>query len=162
MTAPDPIHQRLRELGIQLPTPPQPVAAYVPAVRSGRQIFVSGQIPFRSGSRELLAKGAVPSVVPVEAAAAAARACALNALAIVDAQLEGRLSLVSRVVRLGVFVASDAGFGEQPRVANGASELLVEVFGDRGRHARAAVGVSALPLDATVEVEMLVEVADAT
>ncbi len=159
----DPIHRRLAERGLALPLPPRPVASYVPAVRSGRQIFVSGQIPFRPGTRELLAAGPVPSRRSVAEAAEAARACALNAIAVLDAELGGRLGRITRVVRLGVFVASDTGFGEQPAVANGASDLFVELFGERGRHARAAVGVSALPLDATVEVEVLVEIdGDAT
>lgn len=156
----DPIRRRLAERGLVLPDPPRPVAAYVPAVRSGRHVFVSGQIPFRPGTRELLARGPVPSRASVAEGYEAARACALNAIAVIDAELGGRLGRVVRVVRVGVFVASDAGFGEQPAVANGASELLVEVFGERGRHARAAVGVASLPLDATVEVEVLVEVDD--
>jgi len=151
------IQQRLQELGIALPAAPEPVAAYVPWVRSGNLVFVSGQVPFREGS--LVATGTVPSGQSIDAAADAARQCVLNGLAVLAAALGGDLDRVRRIVRVGVFVASDPGFTDQPRVANGASELLQEVFGDAGRHARAAVGTVALPLGATVEVEMTVEVA---
>lgn len=150
------IDAKLSELGLVLPQPPQPVAAYVPAVRSGDLIFVSGQLPLTG--KTLLAKGPVPSVIPVDQAQAAAAQCVLNALAIVKAELGGDLSRVRRVVRIGVFVQSDPRFADQPLVANGASELLQKLFGDAGKHARAAVGVPALPLDATVEVEAAFEV----
>lgn len=150
------IAARLQQLGITLPMPPKPVAAYVPAVRSGSLIFVSGQIPFREG--KLICSGPVPSQVSIEEARAAARQCALNALAILAAEVRD-LDSIQRIVRLGVFVCSDPGFTDQPKVANGASELLVEIFGESGRHARAAVGSVALPLGATVEVEMIAEVA---
>lgn len=153
---PDLILDRLRSLGITLPPAPQPVAAYVPAVRSGSFLFVSGQIPFRDG--ELLARGPVPSEVDVDRATEAARQCALNGIAVAAAALEGRLDRVLRVVRVGVFVACDPGFEQQPQVANGASELLQQVFGEKGRHARAAVGAPSLPRGATVEVELLLEV----
>ncbi|MHC5024471.1 MAG: RidA family protein [Planctomycetota bacterium] len=148
---------RLRERGLSLPDAPRPVAAYVPAVRTGNLVFVSGQVPFDEG--RLLATGPVPSVVSVDDAQVAARQCVLNGLAVVSDVLGGRLDQVRRVVRLGVYVCSDSGFHDQPRVANGASELLQDLFGDAGRHARAAVGSVALPLGATVEVEMIVEVA---
>jgi len=148
--------QRLSELGLALPPAPAPVAAYVPAVRTGNLVFVSGQIPFVDG--ELIARGRVPDVVDVEQAALAARACALNGLSVLAAQLEGGLSDVLRIIRIGVFVQCEPGFSGQPIVANGASELLVEIFGNAGRHARAAVGSIGLPLDATVEIELLVEV----
>lgn len=151
------VTQRLDELGITLPQPPKPVAAYVPAVRTGNQIFVSGQIPFANGA--LIATGPVPSAVSIEDAQAAARQCALNGLAIVQDMLGGSLDRVQRVVRLGVFVQCDPGFTDQPKVANGASEVLLQIFGENGRHARAAVGSVGLPLGATVEVEMTVEVA---
>ncbi|HYF14561.1 MAG TPA: RidA family protein [Phycisphaerales bacterium] len=147
--------QRLEALGLTLPTPAKPVAAYVPTRRVGNLVYVSGQIPMRNGA--LVASGPVPSAVGVELAIEAARQCALNALAAVKAEV-GELSRVKHVVRLGVWVCSDAGFTEQPRVANGASELMMAVFGDAGRHCRAAVGSIALPLGATVEVEALVEV----
>ena len=149
--------KRLRELGLILPPPPKPVAAYIPFVRAGNLIFVSGQIPMLDG--KLISAGSVPAAVSLEQARAAARQCALNALAIVSGAMGGSLDGVRRIVRLGVWVCSDAGFTDQPKVGNGASELLVEIFGEAGRHARAAVGAIALPLGATVEVEMLVEVA---
>lgn len=151
-------HAALERLGITLPAAPKPVAAYVPAVRTGNLIVVSGQLPMASGA--LLATGPVPSKVSIEDAQRAAKQCALNALAVVADQLGGDLSKVRRVVRLGVFVQSDDRFDGQPKVANGASEFMQEVFGEAGRHARAAVGTNALPLDATVEVEVMVEVAD--
>lgn len=150
------IASRLAELQITLPEPPKPVAAYVPAVRTGNLVIVSGQIPMRQG--ELVAKGPVPSRVSIEEATAAARQCVLNGLAVLAAQVEGDLDRVVRIVRLGVFVCSDPGFTDQPKVANGASELLQEIFGEAGRHARAAVGSVALPLGCTVEVEMMAEV----
>jgi len=152
----DRILARLHDLGLTLPQVPDPVAAYVPSVRTGNLIFVSGQVPFRDG--ELVATGAVPSESSLDEAVLAARQCGLNALAVVARELGGRLDPIRRIVRVGVFVLSDAGFREQPRVADGVSELLVEILGDRGRHARAAVGCPALPLGATVEVEMVVEV----
>lgn len=149
-------HDVLARLGIALPAAPKPVAAYVPAVRAGSLIYVSGQLPYASGA--LLATGPVPSKVSIEEAQRAARQCALNALAVVADQLGGDLSKVRRVVRLGVFVQSDDRFDGQPKVANGASEFMQEVFGEAGRHARAAVGTNALPLDASVEVEVIFEV----
>ncbi len=150
------IHRRLAELGLTLPTPPRPVASYVPAVRAGDLVFVSGQIPMAEG--KLMAAGPVPSAVRLEDAQRAARQCAVNALAVLAGMVEGDLDRVKRIVRLGVFVASDPGFTDQPKVANGASDLLEQVFGDAGRHARAAVGSIALPLGATVEVELIAEV----
>ncbi len=148
----------LARLGLTLPAAPKPVAAYVPAVRSGNMIFVSGQLPMSNGA--LLATGPVPSKVTIEDAQKAAKQCALNGLAVIADQLGGDLSRVVRVVRLGVFVQSDDRFDGQPKIANGASELMQEIFGEAGRHARAAVGTNALPLDATVEIEFLVEVRD--
>ena len=150
------ITAKLAELGLELPKPAAPVAAYVPAVRTGNLIFVSGQLPMSSG--QLLATGPVPSKISIEDAQKAARQCALNALAVLADQLGGDLRKIKRVVRLGVFVQSDDRFDGQPKVANGASEFMQEVFGDAGRHARAAVGTNALPLDATVEVEVIFEV----
>ncbi len=151
------IDKRLADLGLTLPTPPRPVAAYIPFIRSGNLIFVSGQVPMVEG--KVICTGPVPSAVSIDQARAAAKQCALNGLAIVRGALDGDLNKVRQIVRLGVWVCSDAGFIEQPKVANGASELLVEIFGEHGRHARAAVGSIALPLGATVEVEMLVEAA---
>lgn len=148
-------NNRLKDLGITLPAPPKPVAAYVPFVRCGNLIYTSGQIPFLDG--KLTCTGAVPSAVTLEQARDAARQCVLNCLAIVAGALNGDLNRVRRIVRLGVWVCSDPGFVDQPKVGNGASDLLVEIFGEAGRHARASVGSVALPLGATVEVEMLVE-----
>src|SRR5262249_44991714 len=139
-----------------LPDPPKPVAAYVPAVRRGNLIFVSGQIPFRDG--RLMATGPVPSQVDLEYARSAARQCAINGLAVLAGALRGDLARIRRIVRLGVCGCSERCLTDQPKVANGASELLQEIFGERGRHARAAVGSISLPLGATVEVEMVAEV----
>ena len=150
------VRQRLADAGVILPPAPKPIAAYVPWVRAGDLVFVSGQIPMLDGA--LAAVGPVPSAVGVEAAAVAARQCVVNALAVLAEALDGDLDRVRQIVRLGVFVASDTGFHDQPRVANGASELLVEVFGPAGRHARAAVGSVGLSLGAAVEVELLAEV----
>ena len=148
--------QRLIELGLQLPDAAAPLAAYIPAVRSGSLVFTSGQLPWRDG--ELAATGKVGAEVDPEAAKEAARYCALNALAAV-CTVTGDLSSVTRVVKVVGFVASAPSFTGQPGVINGASELIGEVFGDRGAHARSAVGVAALPLDTPVEVEIVVEVA---
>lgn len=147
--------QRLAELGVTLPSVAKPLAAYVPAVRTGNLVYTSGQLPLLSG--ELMHSGKVGAQVAPDDANAAARQCALNALAAVDA-LVGIDSVV-RVVKVVGFVASAPGFTGQPGVVNGASEFLGEVFGDAGAHARSAVGVSELPLDAPVEVELIVEVA---
>jgi enamine deaminase RidA (YjgF/YER057c/UK114 family) len=146
--------ERLAELGLTVPEVVPPVAAYVPAVRSGNQVFTAGQLPMRSG--ELLAKGKVGTEVTEEEAYACAQQCALNVIAAVKAEVED-LSLVKRVVKVVVFVASAPEFTGQPKVANGASELFGSVFGDAGVHARSAVGVAVLPLDAPVEVEAIVE-----
>ncbi len=150
------IESKLTELGLTLPTPPAPVAAYIPAVRSGNLLYISGQLPSVDG--KLLATGPVPTTVSLEQAQAAARQCVLNALAIAKATL-GSLDSIKRVVRIGVFVQCIDGYADQPKVANGASELLQQIFGDAGRHARAAVGTNALPLNAAVEIEFLLEVA---
>ncbi|MEL6497844.1 MAG: RidA family protein [Planctomycetota bacterium] len=148
------IELRLGELGETLPTVAPPVAAYVPARIAGDLTFVSGQLPIRDG--KLMARGTVPSDLSEEEATRCARQCALNAIAAaVGAVPDGR-ELVG-VVRVGVWVASDPGFKAQPGIANGASELLQAVFGERGRHARAAVGAVALPLGTPVEVEVLFE-----
>lgn len=148
------LESRLSSLGITLPSVPGPFGAYVPAKRCGNLVFVAGQLPMKDG--KLLAVGQVPSRCSVEDAKAAARQCVVNALAAVRA-VEPDLGRIAGVVRVGAFVSSDAKFTEQPKVANGASELLLELFGDAGRHARAAVGVNTLPLDAAVEVEFVFE-----
>jgi len=142
-------------MGLELPAAPKPVASYVPAVRAGSLIYVSGQVPIAGGKP--VATGAVPGGVPLERAVECARLCTLNGLAVLKAEI-GDLARVKRVVRVGCFVACDAGFTDQPKVANGASDLLVEVFGEAGRHARAAVGAPALPLGVPVEIEFLFEV----
>jgi enamine deaminase RidA (YjgF/YER057c/UK114 family) len=148
--------ERLTELGLEVPEVAKPVAAYVPAVRTGNHIYTSGQLPMRSG--ELITTGKVGAGVSPEEAYACAQQCALNALAAVKS-LVGDLSQVARVVKVVAFVASSTDFTGQPGVANGASELIGQVFGDAGQHARSAVGVPVLPLDAPVEVELIVEVA---
>ena len=156
MTDPAPgWHARLRDLGIRLPPVAAPVAAYVPAVRTGQLVFTSGQLPFVDGT--LVATGKLGAEVDDETGKALARTCALNALAAVHG-LVG-VDAVVRVVKVVGFVASAEGFTGQPGVVNGASELLGEVFGDAGVHARSAVGVAELPLGAPVEVELVVEVA---
>lgn len=149
------IDARLLELGFVLPPPSKPVAAYIPTKLAGNLLYISGQVPFRDGV--LLATGPVPRVVPMELAQQCARQCVLNGLAAAKAAL-GTLDRVVGVVRVGVFVQCEAGFTDQPKVANGASELLVEVFGEAGRHTRAAVGSIALPLGAPVEVEFVLAV----
>ena len=149
------IAERLTELGITLPPPPTPVASYVPAVLSGSLLFISGQLPTENG--RLLFPGKVPADVSVEDATAAARAAALNALSVARSEL-GSLDRVRRVVRVTGHVASAPGFTAQPLVINGASDLLVQIFGERGRHSRAALGAAELPLGACVEVELILEV----
>ncbi len=152
MTSPE---QRLEQLGLELPPVAAPLAAYVPAVRTGLHVHTSGQLPIVRG--ELVVTGKVGEAVDAERAKDLARVCALNALAAVRAEI-GELSRVARVVKVVGYVASAPGFTGQPGVVNGASELLGEVFGAAGRHARSAVGVAVLPLDAPVEVELVVEV----
>jgi len=150
---------RLRELGLELPDVPAPAGAYVPATRAGGLIFTAGQLPFEGG--ELHLKGKVGDTVSADEAREAARLCALNALAAAAAHVGG-LNSISGIVKVTGFVASAPGFNAQPGVLNGASELLGEVFGDAGLHARSAVGVAELPLDAPVEVELVVRSSDDT
>lgn len=150
------VERKIESLGITLPTPAKPIANYVPFVRTGNLIVVSGQVCFGSDG-QLAAKGQLGAGVSVEAGQAAARACGVNLLAQLKGAL-GDLDKVVRVVRLGGFISSAPGFTEGPKVMNGASDLMVEVFGDKGRHARTTVGVSALPSDAAVEVEGMFEV----
>ena len=145
---------RLVELGITLPAAPAALASYVPWVRTGSLVFISGQVPLRDGALEHV--GSVGAGVSQEQAVIEARQCALNAVAQLRAAV-GSLDNVTRIVKVTVFVASAPGFHAQPAVGNGASDLLVEVFGDAGRHARAAVGVAELPLGAPVEVELIAE-----
>jgi len=149
------IEKKLADLGISLPTAASPIANYVPFVRSGNIIVVSGQICFGADGK-LVAKGQLGAGVSVEDGQKAARACALNLLAQLKNALAD-LDRVARVMRLGGFINSAPGFTDGPKVMNGASDLMVEVFGEKGRHARTTVGVSALPADAAVEVEGLFE-----
>jgi enamine deaminase RidA (YjgF/YER057c/UK114 family) len=151
------VEQKLAALGIALPTPASPIANYVGFVRTGSLLVVSGQLCLGAGGT-LVAKGKLGEAVTVEQGQAAARACAINLLAQVKIAL-GDLDKMLRVVRLGGFINSAPTFLDGPKVMNGASDLMVEVFGDKGRHARTTVGVAALPLDAAVEVEGLFEVA---
>jgi enamine deaminase RidA (YjgF/YER057c/UK114 family) len=148
---------RLAALGLTLPAVTPPLAAYVPAVRSGPYVYTSGQLPFVDG--KLPMTGKVGAEVSVDEAAALARICALNALAAV-ASVTGGLAAVTRIVKVVGFVASDPSFTGQAQVVNGASELLLEVFGEAGRHARSAVGMAVLPLGTPVEVELIAEVRD--
>ena len=147
--------ERLAQLGLEVPAVAKPVAAYVPATRSGSLVFTSGQLPTIDG--KLVATGKVGAEVSAEEAKQLAERCALNALAAVKSEI-GELSRVRRVVKVVGFVASAPGFTGQPAVINGASELLGKVFGEAGAHARSAVGVAVLPLDAPVEVELTVEI----
>ncbi|PUB27914.1 enamine deaminase RidA (YjgF/YER057c/UK114 family) [Promicromonospora sp. AC04] len=151
--------QRLAELGIKLPEVAAPVAAYVPAVQTGRYVYTSGQLPFTEGSLPATGKvGEGEGLVSPDDAAGYARTCALNALAAVRS-ITGSLDSISRIVKVVGFVASDPAFTGQPGVINGASTVLGEIFGDAGLHARSAVGVAVLPLDSPVEVELVVELA---
>jgi enamine deaminase RidA (YjgF/YER057c/UK114 family) len=146
---------RLAALGLTLPPVPAPVAAYIPAVRVGELIYSSGQLPIEDG--RLLATGKVGAEVSVEEAVRCARTAALNGLAAV-AEVAGGLDAIQQVVKVMIFVASGPDFTDQPQVGNGASQLLAEIFGESGRHARSAVGVASLPLDGPVEVELIVRV----
>jgi enamine deaminase RidA (YjgF/YER057c/UK114 family) len=150
------IEDRLKELGLSLPTVSKPVAAYVPAIVTGNLVFTAGQLPFVDGKLE--ATGKVGAEVSAEDAAKLARTCVLNALAAASSVI-GSLDRVTRIVKVVGFVASSPDFTGQPGVVNGASELLGEVFGEPGQHARSAVGVAVLPLDAPVEIELVVEFA---
>lgn len=150
--------ERLAELGIELPEVVAPVAAYVPTARTGNLVFTSGQLPMVNG--QLVATGKLGADVTLEQGAEAARACAVNALAAL-ADAAGGLDNIVRVVKVVIFVSSAPEFTDQPKVGNGASELLGQVLADAGQHARSAVGVATLPLDAPVEVEVIAEVAPA-
>ena len=145
---------RLAQLDITLPEPSAPIGSYVPALRSGNHILTSGQLPLRDG--KLVYAGKVPDEITLEEAADGARLAAIAGLA-AAAQVAGGIDSIQRVVRVGVFVNSSPGFSAQPKVANGASDLLAEIFGEAGRHVRAAVGVAELPMNAAVEVELTVE-----
>ncbi len=150
------IEERLAELGLTLPAAAAPAANYVPWTRSGDTLYIAGQLPFEDGKLEI--KGDVGGAVSLEDGKRAARLCALNILAQAKAALDGDLDRVTRCLKLGAFVAAAPGFGEHPQVVNGASDLMVEAMGDAGRHARFAVGVSGLPLNAAVEIDAILEV----
>lgn len=147
----------LASLGLTLPPASKPVAAYIPSKRVGNLLYISGQIPMKDG--QMIAKGSLPNQVSMELAHQCTVQCVLNGLAAAKSAL-GSLSKIKQVVRVGAFVCSEPGFTEQPKVANSASELLVQIFGEAGKHCRAAVGNVALPLGAPVEVEFLFEVQD--
>ena len=148
---------KLKQLGIELPEAPKPLAAYIPAVKTGKYVYTSGQLPLKGG--ELKFKGKVGSDLTEAEGYEAAKLCAVNCLSVVKSAI-GSLDAIKRIVKVTGFVNSAPGFQAQPKVVNGASEFLGEVFGDAGKHARAAVGVSELPLDAAVEIEMIVKLKD--
>jgi enamine deaminase RidA (YjgF/YER057c/UK114 family) len=150
------VEDRLRNLGYELPSVPRPAGSYVPVTRAGSLIFTAGQLPFKEG--RLPYTGKVGEEVSIEEAKEAARLCALNALAAVKAEVED-LETIRRIAKVTGYVASAASFNDQPEVMNGASDLIGELFGERGLHARSAVGVAELPLNAPVEVELIVELA---
>mgnify|MGYP005842176227 CR=1 FL=1 len=149
------IDERLKELGITLPPAPQPLGAYIPCVRSGNLLFLSGILPLREG--KLLKTGRVGESLSLEEARQEARQVVINALSIVKATI-GDLDLVSRCIKLNGYIASSPDFTEQPSVLNTASELLYKVFGERGRHARVAIGVNILPLNSPIEIDFIFEV----
>ncbi|MBN1301710.1 MAG: RidA family protein [Melioribacteraceae bacterium] len=148
------VEVKIKELGYSVPEAPMPLAAYVPAVSTGRMVYTAGQLPVVDG--KLMYSGKAGQDLSLENAQEAAKICALNCLSVIKSQI-GDLENIVRIVKLTVFVNSSAGFSDQPKVANGASEFLVQVFGDAGKHARSAVGVNELPLNAAVEIEMIVE-----
>ena len=147
---------RLADLGITLPDPAAPVGSYVPAIRTGRYAMCSGQLALKEG--KLIHEGKVPNTVSLEDATKDAEVAAINGIAAI-AQVAGGMDNITQIVRVCVYVASDSGFTAQPTVANGASDMLAKIFGEKGRHVRAAVGVAELPLGASVEVEILAEIA---
>ena len=149
------LEHKLMNLGIVIPEIPKPVAAYVPAKQSGKLVFTAGQLPMVNG--ELISKGLLGQDVEVEEASRAARVCTLNALAAIKGVI-GDLDRIKQIVRVVGYVASIPTFTQQPAVVNGASELLLEIFGESGKHARSAVGMAVLPLNASVEIELTVEV----
>ena len=149
------IENKIKELGLQLPEPPKPLAAYIPAKQTGNLVFTAGQLPMVNG--EIILKGLLGQDVEIEPAYNAAKICALNALSAIKGVI-GDLDKIKQVVRVVGYVASVPTFTQQPAVVNGASEFLLEVFGDKGKHARSAVGMAVLPLNAAVEIELTVEV----
>ncbi|CAE6497381.1 RidA family protein [Candidatus Nitrosotenuis uzonensis] len=149
------IEDNLKRLGIVLPIPPKPAGSYVPVVVSGNLAFVSGQIPIQDG--KVMFTGKVPTEKSIQEAQQAARLCAINILAQLRANL-GSLERITRILRVSGFVNSDAGFSEQPKIINAASDFLFEIFGESGKHSRIAIGASSLPLNSTVEIDMIAEI----
>lgn len=150
------IAQKIKELGLEIPQAATPVANYVGFVKSGNQIIVSGQLPIRNGAVKYTGK--VGSEVSIDDAVLAAKLCAINIIAQLDAALDSNLDKVKRCVKLGIFVNAEPNFTDHPKVANGASDLMVEIFEEKGKHARAATGAGSLPLDAAVEVDAIFEI----
>ena len=148
------IQDRLKELDIHIPTPPSPAGSYIPVVTTGNLAFVSGQIPMKEG--KIIFEGKVPETQSVDSAREAAKICIINGLAQLKAKL-GSLDKITKFVRISGFVNSSSDFTEQPKVINAASDLLVDIFGDMAKHSRIAVGVASLPLNSTVEIDMIVE-----
>lgn len=148
------IDEKLAKLNISLPTPPKPAGSYIPVVKTGNLVFVSGQIPIKDGKVQVTGK--VPTKTSVEEAQSAAKICILNALAQIKSEL-GSLDRISRIVRVSGFVNCSPDFTEQPKVINAASDLLYEIFGENGKHSRIAVGVASLPLDSSVEIDVIAE-----
>ena len=148
------IEERLKELSIEIPIPPSPAGSYIPIVTTGNLAFVSGQIPMKEG--KVVFEGKVPETQSVDSARDAAKICIINGLAQLKANL-GSLDKITKFVRISGFVNSSPNFAEQPKVINAASDLLVEIFGDMAKHSRIAVGVANLPLNSTVEIDMIVE-----
>ena len=149
------IEEKIVSLNILLPVPPKPAGSYIPVTRTGNLVFVSGQIPVRDGKVEF--KGKVPTDVSIDTAQQAAKLCIINVLAQLKAEI-GNLDKVSKIVRVSGFVNSASDFYEQPKIINAASDLLFEIFGEKGKHSRIAVGVASLPLNSTVEIDMIAEV----
>ena len=149
------IKEKLDTLGITLPTPPKPAGSYIPVVRTGNLVFVSGQIPIKDG--KILYSGKVTKDLSIEDAQKGARLCAINGLAQLNSEF-GNLEKISKIVRVSGFVNSPPEFTEQPKVINGASDLLFEIFEEKGQHTRVAVGVSSLPLNSAVEIDLIVEI----
>ncbi|HKU33337.1 MAG TPA: RidA family protein [Candidatus Nitrosotalea sp.] len=149
------IEEKIASLNILLPVPPKPAGSYIPVTRTGNLVFVSGQIPVKEGKVEF--QGKVPTDVSIETAQQAAKLCVINVLAQLRAEI-GSLDKVSKIVRVSGFVNSASDFYEQPKIINAASDLLFEIFGEKGKHSRIAVGVASLPLNSTVEIDMIAEV----
>ncbi|MDE1832060.1 MAG: RidA family protein [Thaumarchaeota archaeon] len=148
------IEENLASLGILLPTPPKPAGSYIPVVRTGNLIFVSGQIPMKDGQVQF--KGQVPTSISIEDAQKAAKLCITNVLAQIKAEI-GTLDKITKIVRVSGFVNSSPGFYEHPKIINAASDLLFTIFGEKGKHARIAVGVASLPLNSAVEIDLVAE-----